>query len=374
MAKRTGLRVTFTVLALVLVIAALAGTKVSQFAAMSAQAAEQKPPPATVAVATVQQDSWQPVFETFGTVVPVRGVTLHAEVAGTVKRIFFESGAPVKAGDLLVLLDTSTQQAQLASAQASAELGKTTLSRIKNLEGNSAVSVSQVDSANAQAKQADAEVQRLSAEIGKRALRAPFDGHLGIWPINLGQFLNIGDEVNSVTALDPTYVDFTLPQQALANVAVGLTVQVKVDAFPDATFTGKLSAINPGLDASTRSVYLRATLSNPEGKLRPGMFTHVIVVQSAPRKVLTVPATAVIYAPYGDSVFVVDEKDKQKVARQSFVRLGERRGDMVEVTKGLTPTDTVVTTGAFKLRNGTTLVINNELAPKTSTDPKPADN
>ncbi len=367
-------RVVLTVIGLLAVTAALAGTKIAQFKTMAAHAADMKPPPATVATTTVTQEKWQPTFETLGTVVPVRGVELHAEVAGIVKRILFESGTPVRAGDALVLLDTSIQQAQLQSAEASAALGRSTLARISTLRGSAAISQSEVEGADAKAKQTSADVQLLQVQIGKRVIRAPFDGHLGIWEINLGQFLSVGDPINSVLALDPVHVDFTLPQQRLAELKTGMPVKVTSDAFPGEEFAGVLTAISPALDIATRAVQLRATLDNPQAKLRPGMFTHVQVVQPISRPVLVVPATAVIYAPYGDSIFLIDDTKDGKTARQAFVRLGERRGDFVEVTKGVTAGTTIVTTGAFKLRNGTPVVINNELTPETSLTPKPSDN
>jgi membrane fusion protein (multidrug efflux system) len=276
---------------------------------------------------------------------------------------------------VIVELDTSSEQAQLQSAQASAELARSSLERVRALRGSNAIAPSELDSADARAKQASADVVRLRAEIAKRTIRAPFAGNLGIWQINLGQFLQSGAEVISVLALDPVYVDFTLPQQRLSQLHTNLAVRVTTDAFPNATFEGKLSAIDPGLDAMTRSVQLRATLANPKGQLRPGMFAHVEVVLPEANRVRVIPATAVLYAPYGDSVFVVQHaKQREPVARQRFIRIGERRGDYVVVTQGLDAGDNVVTAGAFKLRNGTPVVIDNTLVPKTSLSPTPNDN
>ncbi len=369
------MRILLTAIGLLVVIGALVGTKVAQFRSMGAMAAGARPPPAAVAAKPVDEQSWHTTFDAVGTVVPVHGVVLHAEVAGTIRRIHFDSGAAVRAGAVLVELDSSTEQAQLKSALASAELARLTLQRQRALRGDNAVSQADLENADAHAKQADAEVARLRAEIAKRTIRAPFTGNLGIWQINLGQFLQAGQEVTSVQALDPVYVDFTLPQQRLSELSQGLAVRVTTDAYPGNTFEGTVSAINPGLEASTRSVQLRATLRNPEKLLRPGMFAQVEVVLPKARQVLAIPNTAVIYAPYGNSVFVVEPgKGSERIARQRFVRLGERRGDYVAVTDGLKAGDVVVITGAFKLRNDTPVTIDNSLVPKTSLEPSPQDN
>jgi membrane fusion protein (multidrug efflux system) len=368
-------RIIVTAAGLLILIGALVGTKVAQFQTMSAQAADAKPPPPTVAAAEAREEAWQPSFTAVGTVVAVHGVVLHADAPGSVKRIRFDSGAAVRTGDVIVELDTSSEQAQLQSALANAELARSSLTRVRALRGGNAIAPSELDSADARAKQASAEVVRLRAEIAKRTIRAPFAGNLGIWQINLGQFLQSGAEVISVLALDPVYVDFTLPQQRLSQLRTDLPVRVTSDAFPNATFEGKLSAIDPGLDSVTRSVQLRATLANPKGQLRPGMFAHVEIILPDASRVLVIPATAVIYAPYGDSVFVLEHaKEREPVARQHFVRLGERRGDYVVVTQGLRAGDSVVTAGAFKLRNGAAVAIDNSLAPQNSLAPTPSDN
>lgn len=366
-------RIAITVVGLLLLIGALAGTKISQFQAMSAQAKDMKPPAMVVAVGTVQKQSWQSTLDAVGTVTPVRGVTLQAEAAGVVKKIFFDSGASVKAGEVLLQLDALTEAARLQAAEAAAVLGRSRVARVQSLEGSAAVAAADADSARAESAQAGAQVAQLRSEIGKRTLRAPFSGTLGIWELNLGRFLNVGDRINTLIDLQSVYVDFTLPQQQLSNVREGLVVEVTSDAFPKRIFAGTLTAIDPALDAATRSVKLRATLDNTDKTLRPGMFVNVSVVLPELRKVLATPQTAVLFAPYGDSVFVADKKDGQYVARQQFVRLGSTRGDFVEIEKGLNEGDSIVITGAFKLRNGMGLTINNELAPKTSTKPSPAD-
>jgi membrane fusion protein (multidrug efflux system) len=368
-------KIALTAVGLLVLVGALAGVKVMQFKTMFAQASSMTPPPTVVAVSDVQRVSWRPVIESVGTVVPRHGVQLSAEVAGTVKRIAFDSGTSVKAGAVLCELDSASEQAQLQSAEASAELARVQLERNRALRGDDAVAQSQLDSAEAEAKQKTALVAQLRAEIAKKTIRAPFAGKLGMWPVNLGQFVNNGTPLITVLALDPVYVDFTLPQQRVSELRVGLTVRVRSDASLKQVFEGTLSVIDVGLDPQTRSLQLRATFTNHEGLLRPGMFTHVEVVLPDAEQVLAIPATAVIYAPYGNSVFVVEKpKTGAPIARQHFVRLGATRGDFVAVTRGLAVGDTIVTTGAFKLRNGMPLAINNALKPETSFTPSLEDN
>jgi membrane fusion protein (multidrug efflux system) len=366
-------RIFVTVVGLIVLVGVLLGTKSAQFQTMAAHAAVAAAP-VSVAASQVTVESWNSSFDSIGTIVAVNGVVLHAEAPGSVRRIRFPSGAAVRTGDVLVDLDASTERAQLQSALASAELAHTTFERVRSLRGDNAIAQSELDSADARAKQASAEVSRLRAEVAKRTIRAPFSGELGIWQINLGQFLQSGAEVISVLSLDRVYVDFDLPQQRLARLKPGLAVRVTSDSFPGVSFEGKLSAIDPGLDVGTRSVQLRASLSNSDHRLRPGMFAHVQVVLPERQRVISIPGSAVIYAPYGDSVFVVEKaKPGGTTARQHFVRLGERRGDYVAVTEGLEAGDTVVTAGAFKLSNGTAVVINNALAPHGSLAPEPDD-
>jgi len=237
--------------------------------------------------------------------------------------------------------------------------------------------------AEAQAKQANAQIDNIRAVIAKKIIRAPFAGRTGIRQVNLGQFLDNGAAIVTLQSLDPVYVDFSLPQQDLAQLGVGMAVRVTTDAFPDQRFEGKLTAINPEVDAVTRSVRLQATLANPAGKLRPGMYVNVAAVLPQTERVLMIPATAVLYAPYGDSVFVdsvfvvEDKKDEKtgatgKVLNQKFVRLGKTRGDFVVVTSGLEAAQTVVTTGVFKLRHGMSVVVDNKLTPSFQLTPKPA--
>lgn len=371
-------KILLTLAGLLLLIGTLAGVKLLQFKTMSAAGADFAPPPEVVTTIEVKRDIWQPTLNAIGSVAAVQGVTLSAEEAGTVRRIAFESGATVRAGQLLVEFDVQVEQAQLRSAEATAELARANLARARELRPKNMMSQADLDAANAQAKQAEAQIDNYRAVIAKKTLYAPFAGRTGIRQVNLGQFLNVGDPIVSLQSLDPVYVDFALPQQRLAQLKVGMTVQVATDAFPGQPFTGELSAINPEVELATRNVRLRATLANPQGLLRPGMFVTVAAELPDTEPVLMIPATAVLYAPYGDSVFVVEEKKDEKtgaagkVLNQRFVHLGRTRGDFVVVTSGLEASQTIVTTGVFKLRNGMSVVVDNKLAPDFQFAPKPA--
>ncbi len=371
-------KIVLTLILVVVLVGALAGIKGLQFKTMFAQGANFAPPPETVTTAEVKPDTWQPTLTAVGSVAAVQGVMLSAEMAGAVKNIAFESGATVRAGELLVELDSSVEQAQLRSALASADLARLNLERARDLRGKSMMSQADLDSAEAQAKQANAQIDNIRAVIAKKTIRAPFAGRTGIRQVNLGQFLDNGAAIVTLQSLDPVYVDFALPQQNLSQLGVGMTVRVTTDAFPGQSFTGKLTAINSEVDAVTRNVRLQATLANPAGKLRPGMYVNVAADLPEMERVLMIPATAVLYAPYGDSVFVVEDKKDEKtgavgkVLNQKFVRLGKTRGDFVVVVSGLDVDQTIVTTGVFKLRNGMSVVVDNKLAPNFQLAPKPA--
>ena len=364
-----------TIFGLLLVVGTLVGVKVLQFKTMFAQSAHAAAPPETVAVSPVRRDTLRATLDAVGSVTAAQGVTLKAEMPGTIRRIGFESGSLAKAGDILIELESATEKAQLDSAEANKELVRINLEAARALVGSGAISQNQFITLQAQAKQAEAESSRSRAVINKKTIRAPFSGFLGMRLVNLGQFVGNGDPLVSLQALDPIYVDFTLPQQRLAELKVGAPVSVTTDVFPETQFEGKLTAIQSDVDVATRSVRLRATLNNPQGQLRPGLFARVEVGLPSTEQVLLVPVTAVAYATYGDSVYVVEKSEdgKGQVARQKFVRLGQARGDFVVVTKGLSADESVVTTGTFKLRNGAAVVINNELKPEASDKPNPSD-
>lgn len=351
--------------------------KMSQFKAMGAAGAARVMPPTTVTATAVKQDKWVNSLVATGSLVAVQGVTVAAEAPGKVVKIGFEAGAAVKAGDLLVQLDTSTEEAQLRAAEATAALGNANLARAKELRQSNTNSPAELDAADAQSKQAAAQADSIRAIIAKKTIRAPFAGRLGLRFINLGQILKEGEAITTLQTLDPIYVNFSLPQQRLSQLAAGTSVRVTSDVAGGSSFEGKITAISPEVDAVTRNVRVQATLDNKEEKLRAGMFANVEVVLPEATTVLSIPATSVLYAPYGDSVFVIEEKKNEKtgkmeqVLRQQFVRLGAARGDFVSVVVGLKAGETIVTTGVFKLRPGMPVVVNNALAPNAQLAPRP---
>ncbi len=360
------------------VIVLLVGVKAGQIVTMVRAGEAFVPPPEAVTSAKVEAGEWEAARPAIGTLVAVRGVTLGAELPGTVRGIAFESGASVKQGQVLVRLDTSAEEAQLAAAVADAELARLSLERARALRQGEANAQADLDGASARAKQADATVANLRATIAKKTIRAPFDGRIAIRQVELGQVVAPGTPIASLQSVSPIHADFWLPQQALADLKVGQRARLRADTFPDDRWTGEITTINPEVDAATRNVRVRATFRNVDGRLRPGMFANVEVLSSEKRSVLTIPATAVIFAPYGDSVFAIEEKRDaggrtSTVARQKFIRTGERRGDLVTVASGLEPGETVVSSGAFKLRNGGAVAVNNALAPKAQLAPKPTD-
>ena len=358
---------------LVVVVGVLAGIKVMQIKSMIAAGKMFAPPPETVTTAKVERTDWRASRAAVGSLVAVHGVTLGAELPGVIREIHFESGTSVKKGDVLVKLDTSTEEAQLQSAIAEASLAKVSLERAQQLRKTEANTVADLDAAEARAKQTDAAVATLKATIAKKTIRAPFDGRIAIRQIDLGQSVSPGTPLASLQSVDPIYAEFSLPQQALADVKMGQQVQMRTDIFPGASWQGKVGTINSEVDVATRNVRIRATIPNTDARLRPGMFVNVEVISGESRQVLAIPATAVLYAPFGDSVFVAEDKDGHLTARQKFVRLGERRGDMIVVDSGLEAGETVVSSGAFKLKNGMGIAVKNDLAPKAEIAPQPSD-
>ncbi|WP_241759337.1 efflux RND transporter periplasmic adaptor subunit [Pyxidicoccus parkwayensis] len=356
----------------------LVGIKAMQIGAMIDAGSSFVPPPEAVTSAKVEAVEWQAARGAVGSILAVRGVTLGAEMSGIVREIGFENGSVVKKGQVLLKLDTTSESAQLTGAEADAQLSQLTLARVKKLHEQGANTQSELESAQARSVQAEASATNLRAIISKKVIRAPFDGRIGIRQVELGQVISPGSPIASLQSVDPVYVEFLLPQQALLDARVGQKVRVHVDVFPGNTWEGELTTINPEVEVSTRNVRMRATVPNPDGRLLPGMFSNIEVLAEGKRNVVAIPATAVLFAPYGDSVFViVDGKDMagkpSLVAQQRFVRLGERRGDFVEVTSGLTAGETVANNGAFKLRNGATVLVNDALAPKPEAAPQPVD-
>jgi membrane fusion protein (multidrug efflux system) len=339
---------------LLLVLAPIVIIKKKQFVAPPPYS----PPPEAVTSAVAETQEWEHVQRAVGSLRADRGVTVPSEGQGAIRRIAFESGARVKAGDVLVELDSDIERAQLASAQARLNLARVNLDRAKELWDRNAVAKSDFDAADATFKQADADVRSLQATIDKKVMRAPFAGRTGIRLVNLGQYLDRGNPIVTLQSLDPIHVDFSLPQQAIREIQVGFPVRVTSDARPGVTFQGTVTAISPEIDASTRTLRVQATLANADEQLNPGMFVNVEVISPEKTTVVAVPATAVYYQAFGDSIFVAKEtKDASGhpalVAEQRFVRLGEARGDFVSVVAGVKPGETVVTSGVFKLSNGT---------------------
>ncbi|MDB6094747.1 MAG: efflux transporter, family, subunit [Verrucomicrobia bacterium] len=368
-----------TTLGVMAVVLAIVGTKILQFKAMAAAGAAMVMPAETVTSTTVHDAEWERSISATGSVVAVQGVTVSAEMAGKITKIAFEAGATVAAGDLLVQLDTSTEEAQLRSADAASMLGKTNLDRANELRAKNTNSQADLDAVDAQAKQAAAQADNIRSIIAKKTIRAPFAGRLGLRLVNLGQNLKEGDAIVSLQTLDPIYVNFSVPQQRIPVLKVGGPVRVVSDAAPGDVFAGKITAISPDVDVTTRNVRLQATLDNSGEKLRPGMFANVTIVMAEPEKVRAIPVSAILYAPYGDSVFVIDEKKNEKtgqtekILRQQFVRLGTTRGDFVAVVNGLQDGEAIVTSGVFKLRPGIAVVIDNTLAPDAKLAPTPKD-
>ncbi len=372
-------KIFLTFLGLLIVVGILAGIKTLQIRAMIAQGKKFVPPPEIVTSAAVTADSWETLLFSVGSLEAVQGVTVTAEMTGKVVEIAFTAGARVESGDLLVQQDISAEKAQLRSAESASELARIEFTRTKKLLANKVISQSDFDSAQAQLTQASAQADNIRAVIAKKTIRAPFAGRLGLRQINLGQVIKDGQAIVTLQSMHPIFVNFLLPQQQLAQIHTGLTVRVSSDAFPGKVITCPITAISPEVDAATRNIRVQATLANEEELFRAGMYVNVAVVLPAKEKVLVIPATAVLYAPYSDSVFVIEEKKDDagtpagKAIRQQFVRLGEKRGDFITVISGLKEGETIVSTGAFKLRNGQSVKVDNKLAPEFKLAPQPAE-
>ena len=372
-------KIIFAILGVLVLIGILGGIKGLQIQRMIAIGSQSTPPPETVTTAVVRSESWEALITSVGSLEAVQGVMLTAELPGKVVRIAFEPGTKVQAGDLLLQQDTSSEEALLRAAKATVALTKIELERSSKLLGKKAVAQAKYDSDDAQYKQAVAQIDGIRASIRKKTIRAPFAGSLGIRLVNLGQNLNEGEPIVSLQTIDPIFVNFSLPQQQLAQVKPDLKVRVTTDALPGQAIEGEITAISPEIDAATRNIRVQATVANSQERLRPGMFVNVAVVLPSREEVLAIPTTAVLYAPYGDTVFVVDAKTSEKgvepvnVVRQKIVQLGEKRGDFVASVSGLEKGETVVSTGVFKLRNGQAVVVDNTLAPEFKLAPEPED-
>ena len=337
-----------------------------------------QPPPEAVTSIVTRREQWPATMSAIGTMEAVHGVTVSADLPGTVARINFDSGKPVHEGDILVELDTRQERAQLASLEAQSELARVNFGRMQQLVNDGVISRLEFDQATAQQKATEANVAEIRAIIARKTIRAPFSGILGIRKVNLGQYLPAGSPIVSNQSLNPIYVNIGVPQQAAAQIQIGRKIRVTTEDVADKVFNGSITAVDSEVDQTTRNIQIQATLANPEGKLRPGMFVQVELPVGAGRPVIALPASAINYAPYGDSVFVItDLKDPQgkpyRAVKQQFVKLEGSRGDQVAVISGLNPGDEVVTSGVFKLRNGAAVQINNKVQPGNSPAPKPED-
>lgn len=335
-------------------------------------------PPEAVTTVVAKQEQWASAMNVIGSVEAVQGVTVAADLPGTVAKIYFESGKSVHEGDVLVELDTRQERAQLASLEAQRDLAKVNYDRYQELSKEGVISRQDYDKASADQRQTDANVAEIKATIQRKTIRAPFSGILGIRKINLGEYLAAGAPIVSLQALNPIYVDFGVPQQNAGQVQVGRTVSVTREALAGQVFSGRVTALDSVIDENTRNIQVQATLPNPGARLRPGMFVQVDLNIGANQPAITLPASAISYAPYGDSVFVVtDLKDPKgnsyKGVRQQFVKVGPARGDQVAILSGLNAGDEVVSSGVFKLRNGAAVTINNKIQPENNPAPKPED-
>jgi membrane fusion protein, multidrug efflux system len=352
-------------------------TQIQGFISLSKSGAFE-PPPTAVTTDIAKQSEWQPTLESVGSVTAVNGVTVSTDLAGIVRQIAFESGNKVRAGDLLVRLDTAQEEAQLHQAEAQRDWAAVSLKRDKDLLAKHAISQSDYDNAEATSRQGQASVDQYNALIARKTLRAPFDGVAGIRQVNLGQYLKEGDAIVTVQAFDPIYVNFSLPQQDLGKLSVSQPVALRVDAFADRTFEGKITAINSLVDQATRNVQVQATFANHDWLLRPGMFAKVSVLMSERQNVVAIPATSIHYAPYGDSIFIVSEmQDPQgkeyKGVKEQFIKTGQSRGDMIAIVSGLKPGEEVVTSGVFRLKSGARVIVNNRIKPDSDLAPHPSD-
>jgi membrane fusion protein, multidrug efflux system len=373
--SRGGLGVAIGLLAAILIF--VVGIKVLQIGKM--MSSPKMMPSVTVTSAPVKEEDWAPRLSAVGSVSAAQGAVVSTELGGTVGEIRFENGAQAKKGDVLVRLDVSQEEALLRSAEAEAELARTDLERARDLVSKKVISKAEIDAAQSKFNRLTAIVDQMRSNIAKKTIVAPFGGELGIRQVNVGQMINAGQQVVALTSLDRVYVDFALPEQNVSKLTKDLEVSVRADALPGREFKGKLTAINSMVDPVTRNVPLQATLENPDHALRPGMFAKVGVMLPQTKKTIVIPGSAVSYAPYGDSVFVIEKQKDPKsgqeslMLRQQFVRIGEVRGDFAAVTQGLKPGEEVVGTGVFKLRNGMAVTVNNDLAPKPELNPTPAD-
>ena len=359
-------------------VATLGFVKFKQIQTAMAEGAAFQPPPEAVTTVIAKTEKWSSTLSAVGSVAAVQGVKVSADLPGKVERITFDSGRSVRAGDVLVELNTRQELAQLAALEAERDLARLNFDRMQGLLNERVISKAEFDQATTQQHQTEARVGEIRATIARKTIRAPFAGMLGIRLVNLGQYLREGDPVVELQSLSPIYVNFDVPQQAASQVRVGRDVRITANEAADAAVTGRITAIDAIVNEATRNVRVQATLPNRDGALRPGMFVQAEVVTGASQPVIALPASAINYAPFGDSVFIVtdlkspDGKTYRGV-KQQFVKLGATRGDQVAVLSGVNPSDEVVTSGLFKLRTGVAVLVNNAVQPANNPAAKPED-
>jgi membrane fusion protein (multidrug efflux system) len=359
-----------------LFVAGLGFVKFKQIQTAIAQGAAYQPPPEAVTTVIAAAEQWPSTINAIGTMAAVRGVTVSADLPGIVDQVLFESGDAVREGQTLAILDTRQEQAQMAAAEAQRVLARSNFNRMQELLDQRVISKAEYDSATAQSRESEARVGEIRAAIERKTIRAPFSGILGIRQVNKGQYLAGGDPLVTLQSLNPIYVNFGVPQQAIGQVSVGRNVRITTESLGNVPFEGRVTAIDSVVDATTRNIQVQATLANPASKLRPGMFVQTEMVIGASQHVIALPASAISYAPYGDSVFIVsDMKDDKghsyRGVRQQIVRLGPARGDQIAVVSGINAGDEIVTSGLFKLRNGAAVQVNNKVKPGNNAAPKP---
>jgi len=367
-------QILYTLGAMLGVVLILGSVKFFQIRSEMAKHASFTPPPAAVTTAVVKPIAWASGFDTVGSFNAVRGSTLSTQEAGNVAKVSFQSGSAVEAGQVLLALDTSVEDAKLRGARARLELARQHLARSKALRTQSAMSAATLEDAEAQVSQAEAEEQSIQAAIERKRIVAPFSGRAGIRAVNEGEYVLAGTPLVPLYTVDPIHFNFSVPQQVAPALKPGSNVTITVDAFPGRSFSGSVTAVNPQINEDLRSIDIQATIPNTEQELLPGMFGRVELALGGQQQVLSVPLTAVSYAPYGDSVYVVERKVDESgtaltLVRQQIVQLGERKGDLVAVTKGLREGDEVVTTGTSKLRPEAAIAINNQALPSASENP-----
>jgi membrane fusion protein (multidrug efflux system) len=371
-------RLILTLVVMAAILGGLGFVKFRQVETAIAQGASFQMPPTAVTTVVAQREVWPSTLTIIGTAAAVQGVTVSADLPGTIDKIHFESGQAVHDGDILVELDTRQERAQLANVEAQRDLAQINYNRAQELVKAGVISRSEYDNASAQQKATEAQVGDIKAAIARKTIHAPFTGVLGIRQVSLGQYLAAGQAIVSLQSVDPIYVNFGVPQQQAGELKAGRPLRVTNGDLPGMAFSGKITALDSVINEQTRNIQIQATLSNKGNKLRPGMFVQVELPLGAPRQVVPLPASAINYAPYGDSVYIItDMKDTKgntyRGVRQQVVKIEGSRGDQVAVTSGLNPGDEVVSAGVFRLRNGAPVLVNNSVKPGDNPNPKPED-